>query len=269
MNSIAAVMVSLAEDDAAPALAALDFVDEVHVFVESEAVARSVAGRGRHVHVIDRPASIEVVGERLIGASTAEWTLLVDPDELIETDGHRLRDVLADLEDGVAACDVAYELRLLGASLSTTFAGLRKTKLVRSGRCRWPSRIHALPQPIDPLDQVVPLDPSVITVASDLGADVPRRLHRHARWAAIEAEGARARPVDVDRLLDALQSPLDEYLGQRNGAADGTGGVANALLHVAKEIQKAVFEASIHGFAPIQPGDHRRIAQLLDSLKPR
>jgi hypothetical protein len=269
MISIAAVMVCLAEDDAAEALATLAFADEIHIFVEVPAMARCVDGEGRHVHVIDRPACIEAIGDRLIEASKADWTLLLDPDERVRADGRLLREALGEAAVDVAAYDVVYELHLFGAELATTFGGLRKTKLVRSGRCRWPSDIHALPRPIYPLDRVAPLDATAIAVVSELADDLPRRLQRHSRWAEIEANSRDGRAVDVDRLLEAFEVPLVEYLEHRNGAADDTGGVANALLHVAKEIQRVMFEASKHGLVPMDRGDHRRIEQLLDAARLR
>lgn len=262
-------MVCLAEDDAEESLGTLDFVDETHIFVESPAVAGAVAGTGRQVHLVDRPPCIEAIGDRLIMASNADWTLLVDPDERVRADDRLLRVMLEETGAEVAACDVPYELQLFGATLATTFSGLRKTKLVRSGRCRWPSHIHAVPRPIDPLDRVVLLDARAIVVESDLADNLPRRLQRHARWAEIEASDSVGRSVSVDRLLNALEMPLVEYLDHRAGADDNTAGVANALLHVAKEIQKALFEASKHGLVPMDRNDFRRVEQLLESMRLR
>jgi len=266
MITVAAVVVCLVEDDPAPVLATLGFADEIHVVTDSKSVANAVAAVGCAAHVIPRPACIEEVGQLLLKVAATDWTLFVDPDERVRADNGLLRDTLARSGHDVAALDVAFSLALFGEELTATFKGLRKTKLLRAGRCVWPAEIHSLPQPIDPAARIERIEAAALTIASDLGQDLPQRLVRHARWADVEARD-RERPVDIDRLLGALTFPLIEYLADRGGFDDGIAGLANALLHVAKEIQRALFEASHGGFTHMRAADRRRVAKLLEIVR--
>lgn len=266
MTTIAVVVVCLAEDDPSALLATLGFADEIHVLTDSDLVAAAVSGVGCMAHLIPRPECIEDIGQRLLEIATCDWTLLVDPDERVRADNHRLRLALASVSDRVAALRVRFTLSIFGGDLPTTFKGLTKTKLLRAGRCSWPEVVHSLPGPIDPADRTEPIDAAVITVASDLAQDLSRRFERHTRWARLEARD-RDQAVDVERLLSALTRPLVEYLSERRGVDDGTAGLANALLHVAKEIQRALFEASRRGLKEMRSADRRRIDLLLSTLR--
>ncbi len=265
MTTIAAIVVCLAEDDPSPLLATLGFVDEVHVVTES-AAAHAVGIAGCTTHVIARPSCIEEIGHLLLDLADSDWTLLIDPDERVHTDVSQLRYALGRADPSVAAFDVGYTLSLFGANLAATFRGLHKTKLVRTGRCSWPFEIHALPRPTDSDHRIELLDGATITISSDLADDLPRRLARHALWAGIESRSQEA-PVDVNRLLRALSNPLIEYLGDRGGAQDGSAGLANALLHVAKDIQRALFEAGQSGLVEMGPADRRRVDSVIKAVR--
>jgi hypothetical protein len=263
---VAVVVVCLAEDDPSALLSTLGFADEVHLVTDSSATAEAVSGPGRRMHVITRPSCIEEIGQLLLTVSASDWILLVDPDERVRVDGDRLYHMLGCSDSAIAAFEVEYTLSLFGVDLAETFRGLRKTKLLRSGRCVWPSEIHALPRPTNPADRIESLDGATICVASDLADDLLRRFTRHAQWASIEASD-RAAPVDVDRLLASLAGPLTHYLGDRQGLEDGSAGLANALLHAAKEIQSALFEISQRGLLEMSPADRRRADSLLKAAR--
>jgi hypothetical protein len=265
LTTIAAIVVCLAEDDPLPLLSTLGFADEVHLITES-ADANSVWDKRCNAHVRARPTCIEEIGSLLLTLSDSDWILLVDPDERVHANDSGLRDALDRAAPDVAAFDVAYTLSIFGSALDATFQGLRKTKLVRAGRCSWPFELHALPRPTDPDGRIEILDRTVISIASDLADDLPTRLARHAHWARIEARD-RGSPVGVDALLRTLTDPLIEYLGARGGADDGIAGLANALLHVAKEIQRALFETSHCGLGEMNQTDHRRLISLLDAVR--
>lgn len=266
MTTIAAIVVCLVEDDPSPLLATLGFVDEIHLVTDSATVARVAGAAGCTAHVISRPTCVEEVGQLLLNLADSDWALLVDPDERVQADESQLRYQLGLADPSVAAFDVGYTLSLFGADLAATFRELRKTKLVRTGRCSWPFQIHTLPRPMDPDHRIGLLDSATITIASDLADDLPRRFARHALWASIEARHRNA-PVDVTRLLRALSDPLTEYLGARSGVEDGIAGLANALLHVSKEIQRALFEARQKGLVEMGTVDRRRVDSLLKAMR--
>lgn len=265
MTTIAAVTVCLADDDPSPLLATLGFVDQVHVVTES-AAAHAMGIAGCTTHVMARPTCIEEVGQLLLDLADTDWILLVDPDERVHADVSQLRGALGSAEPSVAAFEVRYTLSLFGAGLATTFRGLHKTKLLRTGRCSWPFQIHAVPQPADSDHRVDVLDGATLTISSDLADDLTRRFARHALWAGIEARNQEA-PVDASRLLRALSEPLVEYLSDRGGAEDGSAGLANALLHVAKEIQRVLFEAGQSGLVEMDPANRRRVDSLIKAVR--
>jgi hypothetical protein len=268
MSTLAVVIFCVAEEDPGPALRSADFADEVHVVSDSVDVVRGVEQLGGVGHLTPRPSCIEEIGGLLLELSRCAWMLLLDPDERVHADEGLLRRRLADAEPSVAAFDVNYTLSLFGADLTLTYDGLRKTKLLRTGRCHWPNVVHALPTPAAAGDRVEWLNPDALSVASDLGEDLRRRLERHAQWAHLESKEASA-PVGVDRLLDALSGPMLEYVRDRHCLDDGTNGLAVAMLHVAKEIYRALFEASRLGFRDPTESDRERLRRLLSSLDDR
>jgi hypothetical protein len=266
VTTIAAIVVCLVEDDPSPLLTTLHFVDEIHLVTDSATVAQIARATGCTAHVISRPTCVEEVGQLLVNLADSDWTLFVDPDERVRADEGRLRYQLGLADPSVAAFDVEYTLSLFGAGLAATFRELRKTKLVRTGCCAWPFQIHTLPRPMNPDHRIGLLDGATLTIASDLADDLPRRFARHALWAGIEARNRNA-PVDVSRLLRALSDPLIEYLGDRGGVEDGSAGLANALLHVAKEIQRALFEARHESLVEMGSVDRRRVDSLLKAMR--
>jgi hypothetical protein len=266
MTTIAAVVVCLEEDDPSATLDTLRFADEIHVLTDRASAVDRLAARGCVAHVIPRPLYIENVGRQLLAIGSSEWILLVDPDERVSVDEPGLRRALASARQDVAALDIRFTVSLFGGDLATTFVDLTKTKLLRAGRCSWSDEIHALPHPTDAHDRIESLDAGIITVASELAEDLSQRLARHAYWASVEARD-RERPVDVDRFLDAMVDPLAEYLDDRRGVEDGITGLANALLHVAKEIQRSLFEASQLGLEEMSAADRHRVESLVAAMR--
>ena len=190
--------------------------------------------------------------------------LLMDPDERLYADEDRLRSRL-DVGAPVAAFDVVYRLSVLDVPLPNTYANLRKSKLVRPERCSWGTALHSLPFPTEPHWTIEPIEPDILCITSDLAHDLTRRLDHHVRWARLESAGI-SEPVGLGRLLDAIAAPLDEYTEGRNCLADGTAGLAVGMLHVVKEINRALFEASNAGFAPPSPSELDRLKRVLAEI---
>jgi hypothetical protein len=250
MTSIAAVVVVIGDEPYEACLASLRYLDEIGLLTDEPRVVESVRRFGAAARLIARPRCIEEIGTELLSATTADWLLLIDPDEqLVCADPAGLRSILRNASADVAGYSISYHFRFLGHLLHRTYEGLRKTKLIRPSHMQWPATIHSLPVPTSAHGQLLDLPDSVASIETELVADVRSRLARHTQWASIEVMEAAHQSVDARQIVQSLIRPIDEYFSKRSCDSDGVAGVLNGLLHLNKSIVALLFQAAVHGVA--------------------
>jgi hypothetical protein len=272
MTSTAAVIVALHGERYEACLASLSGFDRIHLLTDDPDILAAVRRRGMNGQLIGRPPCIESIGSDILGTSSEEWLLLIDPDEeFVCADPSAFRSVLANTPSDIAGYGIPYEIRAFGTPLLATYAELRKTKLVRPLSVRWRDAIHALPTPVAPHHRFIDFPGTGVSIVSELIADVATRLSRHVQWASIEATDLGRGVVTVDEIASRMGDVLHEYFQERACVSDGTAGILNGLLHLNKTIATLLFRASIGGVADddteTKDALGRHVRQLANALR--
>lgn len=250
MSTLAAAVLIIDDEPYESCLESIRHLDEVYVLTNQLSILESARVFRAQGRVIPTPTCIEAVGELLLSSTEADWLLLIDPDErLMYRDLAALLSCLDSSGENIVGYSVGYNLLFSGCPLRRTYRGLRKTKLVRPRRVRWPTNIHSLPEMISVNDIFSDLPEQTAFIESDLIGDLSGRLARHARWAALEAAQRTTISVGGRRIADVVAKSLDEYFIARSCSEDGVAGVLNGLLHLNKEIAGLLFEAAAFGIS--------------------
>jgi glycosyltransferase involved in cell wall biosynthesis len=145
---ITAIVVACNEAGRLPAcLASLSFCSEIIVVDLQSTDGSSAVARRMGARVIEHPHRpiVEQVHPAVIGASTNEWLLLIDPDEVFPPDGRRVVAAALQANPGAAVVRLPWQFYFRGRPLFVTRWGRphHKRFLVHRERVRFRPVVHA------------------------------------------------------------------------------------------------------------------------------